>query len=141
VLREGARPDPLAVGSFLRCVLGRDREKAAAPTPDHRAFVESTDDLRGLGIDQARGVELPVRVVLVAPAVGEPLAEPGARHLTAQLGPETPAGVASASRHRALDVAQLGLYAGLDGPNDRGSQFHAIRNPSSPWKRAPQPTG
>jgi hypothetical protein len=34
-----------------------------------------------------------------------------------------------------------GALAGLDGPNDRGGQFHAIRNPSSPWKRAPQLTG
>ncbi len=73
--------------------------------------------------------------VLVAPAVGEPLAEPRAGHLPAELGPETPAGVAGASRYRALDVAQLGLYAGLDGPNDPSGQLHAIRNPSSPWKR------
>jgi hypothetical protein len=49
--------------------------------------------------------------------------------------------LACAGRHRALDVAQLGLYAGLDGPNDRGGQLHAIRNPSSQWKSAPQPTG
>jgi hypothetical protein len=25
---------------------------------------------------------------------------------------------------------------GLDGPNDRGGQPHAMRNPSSPWKSA-----
>jgi hypothetical protein len=79
--------------------------------------------------------------VPVTPAVGEPLAEAGARHLPAQLRPEAPAGVAGAGDDRAFDVAQLGLYAGLDGPNDRGGQLHAIRNPSSPWKSAPQRTG
>jgi hypothetical protein len=66
-------------------------------------------------ITASRGIELLVRVVLVAPAVGEPRAEPRAGHLQAELGPEIPAGVAGASLHRALDVAQLGLYAGLDG--------------------------
>jgi hypothetical protein len=50
--------------------------------------------------------------VLVAPAVGEPVAEPGAGDLPAKLSPEAAAGVASARRHRALDVAQLGLHAG-----------------------------
>ena len=56
-------------------------------------------------ITASRGIELLVRVVLVAPAVGEPLAEPGARDLPAELGPEAAAGVARAARHRALDVA------------------------------------
>ena len=78
VLREGARADPPAIGALPRRVLGRDREKAPAPAPDHRALVECADDLRRLGVDQARGIELLVRVMLVAPAVGEPLAEPGA---------------------------------------------------------------
>jgi hypothetical protein len=77
-------------------------------------------------ITASRGVELLVRVVLVPPAIGEPQAEPRAGHLLAELGPETPAGVAGASRHRALDVAQLGLYAGLAGPNDPSGQLHAI---------------
>ena len=73
--------------------IARKRPRLA---PDHRALVERADDLRRLGVDQARGVELLVRVVLVAPAVGEPLAEPGARDLPAELGPEAAAGVASA---------------------------------------------
>ena len=76
-------------------------------------------------ITASRGVELLVRIVLVAPAVGQSLAEPGARHLTAQLGLQPPAGVASADRHRALDVAQLGLHARLQGACDRGSELHA----------------
>jgi hypothetical protein len=42
-------------------------------------------------VNQARGVELPVRVVLVAPAVGEPLSQAGARDLPAKLGPEAAA--------------------------------------------------
>jgi hypothetical protein len=63
--------------------------------------------------------------VLVAPAVGEPLAEPGARNLPAELGPEAAAGVASAGRHRAFDVAQLGLHACLQRACDRGSGLHA----------------
>jgi hypothetical protein len=83
VLREGARADPPAVGSLPRCVLGRDREKAPAPAPDHSTVIKGADDLRRFGVDQARGVELLVRVVLVAPAVGELLPEPGARHLPA----------------------------------------------------------
>jgi len=83
MLREGARADPPAVGSLPRRVLGRDRKKASSFAPDQRAFVERADDLRRLGIDQARGVELLVRVVPVPPAVGEPLAEPGARNRAA----------------------------------------------------------
>jgi hypothetical protein len=88
VFRKVTRADPLAVGPFSRRVLGRDRKKAAALASDQRALVKRPDDLRRLGVDQARGVELLVRVVLVPPAVGEPLAEPGARDLTAQLGLE-----------------------------------------------------
>src|SRR5688500_15033721 len=45
------------------------------------------DHLRAF-VDQARRVELLVRVGPVAPAVGEPLAEPGARDLAPQLGLE-----------------------------------------------------
>jgi hypothetical protein len=45
----------------------------------------------------------------VPPAVVEPLAEPRAGNLPAQLGPEPATGVASTAGHRALDVAQLGL--------------------------------
>ena len=77
------------------------------------ALVERADDLRRLGVHQARGIELPVRVVLVAPAVGEPLVETSAGHLAAELGPETTAGVASAGSHRALDVEQVRLQARL----------------------------
>ena len=69
VLRKRAWPDPLAIGALPRRVLGRDRQKAATPAPDHRALVERADDLRRLGVDQARGIELLVRVVLVSPAV------------------------------------------------------------------------
>jgi hypothetical protein len=58
-------------------------KKAPALAPDFCALVRGTNDLRRLGVDQARGVELLVRVVLVAPAVGEPLTEPGAADLPA----------------------------------------------------------
>jgi hypothetical protein len=60
-------------------------------------------------ITASRRIELLVRVVLVAPAVGEPLAESGARDLTAEIGPEAAAGIASAGGDRALDVVQFGL--------------------------------
>jgi hypothetical protein len=51
--------------------------------PDQRTLVERADDLPRLGVDQIRCVETLVRVMPVAPAVGETLAEPGARDLTA----------------------------------------------------------
>jgi hypothetical protein len=82
-----------------------DREEAAALAPDHRTLVKGTDNLRRRGVDQACGVQLLVPVVLVAPTVGEPLPEPGARDLAAEFGPEAAAGVASAGRHRAFEVA------------------------------------
>jgi len=63
--------------------------------------------------------------VLVAPAVGEPLPEPGARDLTADLGLEAAAGVAGASGHRALDVAELRPHAHPERATDGGSEFHA----------------
>jgi hypothetical protein len=109
---------------FLGAFLIRDREKAPTPAPDHRALIKRPDDLRRLRVHQARAVELPVRVVPVAPAVGEPLAEPGARHLTAQLGPEAAAGVPRAGRHRALEVAQLRLHIGLQGAGESGDELH-----------------
>ena len=109
MLRKGARTDPPAVGSAPRRVFGRDRKEAPTLAPDHRTLVERANDLRRFGVDQTRRIELPVRVVLVPPAVGEPLAEPGARDLAAQLGFEAAAGFASADRHRTLDVAKLGL--------------------------------
>jgi hypothetical protein len=62
--------------------------------------------------------------VLVAPAVGEPLAEPGARDLTAQLGLEAAAGVPRAGRHRLFEVAQLGLHVGLERAGDGSGQLH-----------------
>jgi hypothetical protein len=62
--------------------------------------------------------------VLVAPTVGEPLAEPGASDLAAQLGPEAAAGVADTASHRALDVAQLGLHVCLERVDDCGGEFH-----------------
>jgi hypothetical protein len=64
VLGEGARTDPLAIGAFPRCVVGRDRETVPAFAPDQRTLVECTDDLRRLGVDQARGAQALVRVVL-----------------------------------------------------------------------------
>jgi hypothetical protein len=76
-------------------------------------LIERADDLGRLGVDQASGVELLVRVVLVAPAVGEPLPEPGARNLPAQLGLEPATGVASTADHRTFDVAQIRLQARL----------------------------
>jgi hypothetical protein len=64
-------------------------------------------------ITAPRCIQASVRIVLVAPAVGEPLPEPSARNLPAQLGPETAAGVASSASHRTLDLAQLRLHGGL----------------------------
>jgi hypothetical protein len=49
----------------------------------------------------------------VAPAVGEPLTEPGAADLPAQLGLEPAASVARAVARGALDVAQLGAHVHL----------------------------
>jgi hypothetical protein len=83
MLAKRARADSLAIGSLLRRVRGRDRQKAPTLAPDQRTLVERADDLRRLGVDQTRGVETLVRIVPVAPAVGETLAEPGARDLTA----------------------------------------------------------
>jgi hypothetical protein len=65
-------------------------------------------------ITASRGVELLVRVVLVPPAVGEPLAEPGARNLPPQLGLEPAAGVARPGGHGALDATQLRLHVRLE---------------------------
>jgi hypothetical protein len=59
--------------------------------------------------------------VPVPPAVGEPLAEPGARHLPAKLGLEAAAGFAGAGRHRTFDLAQLGLQVRLQRAVDRGA--------------------
>jgi hypothetical protein len=114
MLGERARADPLAVRALSGRVLGRDREEAPALAPDQRTLVKRADDLRRLGVDQARGVELPVRVVPVAPAVGEPLAQPGARHLAPELGLEAAAGLAGAGGDRAFDIAQLGLHVCLE---------------------------
>jgi hypothetical protein len=61
----------------------------------------------------------------VARAVGEPLAEPGARNLPAQLGLEPAAGVARPSGHGAFNVAQLGPHICLEGADKGGCQFHA----------------
>ena len=81
-------------------------------------------------ITASRGVEILVRVVPVAPAVGEPLAEPGAGDLTAQLGLEAAAGVASTGRHRALDVAQLGLHVRLERAGEGSGKLHEDPKPS-----------
>ena len=60
--------------------------KRPRPAPDHRTLVKRANDLRRFGVNQARSVELPVRVVLIVPAVRQPLAQPGAGHLPAELG-------------------------------------------------------
>jgi hypothetical protein len=62
--------------------------------------------------------------VLVAPAVGEPLAEPGARDLAAQLSLEAAASIAGAGRHGTFDVAQLHLHIRLQRAGESGNQFH-----------------
>jgi hypothetical protein len=62
--------------------------------------------------------------VLVAPAVGKPLAEPGARDLAAQLSLEAAASIPRAARHGALDVAQLGLHLRVQGAGESGNQLH-----------------
>jgi hypothetical protein len=63
--------------------------------------------------------------VLVAPAVGDSLAPPGAGYLPAELGPETAAGVADPGRHRALEVAQLGLHVRVERAGDGAASFTA----------------
>ena len=87
-------------------------------------------------ITASRGVELLVRVVLLAPGAGEPLAEPGTRDLPAELGLEPASRVAGASGHRALDVTQLGLHVDPQRAGDASSELHAIVDPSNPWRSA-----
>ena len=60
----------------------------------------------------------PVRVVLVTPAVGEPLAEPGALQLSTELGPEAPASVAE-SRSSPLAQGRAGPHACRPGASGR----------------------
>ena len=86
----------------------------------------ATGDEVGYELGDVR-VELPVRVVLVAPAVGEPLAEPGAGHLAAELGPEAAAGVARTGNCRPLDVAQLRLHVRLQGAGESRGELHRAR--------------
>jgi hypothetical protein len=124
MLREGARTDSLAINASPRRVPGRDREKASARAPNNGALIESADDLRRFGVDQARSVELLVRVVLVAPAVGEPLPEPGAGYLTAQVGLEAAVGVAGAGHHRGFYITQLHLHVRLERASDRCGKLH-----------------
>jgi hypothetical protein len=62
--------------------------------------------------------------VPVPPAVGEPLAEAGARNLPAQFCLEPAAGFASAAGHRALDVAQLGLHVRLERAGEGRGKLH-----------------
>jgi hypothetical protein len=124
VLREGARTDSAAIGALPGCVLGRDREKAPTPAPDHRALIKRPDDLRRLRVHQARAVELPVRVVPVAPGVGQSLAEPGASNLATELGLEAAAGVTSAGGDRALDATQFGCHIDLERAAKLDSEVH-----------------
>jgi hypothetical protein len=77
------------------------------PCVNYRPFIEGAHDLWRLGVDQDRSIQALVRVVPVAPAVGEPLPETDARYLPAQLRPEATAGLPSAGSQRALDIAQL----------------------------------
>jgi hypothetical protein len=88
---------------------------------------ERADHLRRLGVDQARGIDLPVRVVPVTPAVGEPLPKPGARDLAAELGLETAPGVPRPGRHRTLELAQLDLHVGLQRARNDSGKFHQHR--------------
>jgi hypothetical protein len=66
--------------------------------------------------------------VLVAPAVGEPLAETGAPDLPAKLGLEAAAGIAGAGRHGTFYGTQLHLHAHLHARLQRAgkssNQFH-----------------
>ena len=108
--RGSARAIHLPSVPFLGAFSVGIARKRPRPAPDHRALVEGTDDLRRLGVDQARRIELLVRVVPVPPAVGEPLPEPGAGDLAAQLGPEAAAERrASRSATARSMVAQLRL--------------------------------
>jgi hypothetical protein len=75
-------------------------------------------------ITASRRVELLVRVVPVAPAVGESLPEPGARDLTPKLGLKAASGIASAAAHRVFEVAQFGLHVCLERAGESGNQFH-----------------
>jgi hypothetical protein len=115
MLRKRARalirlPSVPFLGAFSVGIT-RKRPRLLRITP---ALVERADNLRGLGVDQARPIELPVRVVIVAPAIGESLPEPSAGDLTAKLGPEAPPGVVSTAGHRALDATQVRLHICLE---------------------------
>jgi hypothetical protein len=61
--------------------------------------------------------------VLVAQAVGA-LGRARRSGPAAPLRPEAAAGVAGAARHRALDVAQLGLYVRLERAPESGGKLH-----------------
>jgi hypothetical protein len=73
--------------------------------------------------------------VLVAPAVGEPLPEPRAADLPAQLGLEPAASVAGAGRHGTFEIAQLGPHIGLQRANDAACELHQRRPVGWGWSR------
>jgi hypothetical protein len=122
VLWKGARADPLAVGALpRRFSVGTARKRPlllriTAPSSNARmicgAFVYT----------RLAASSLRFGWCFVAPAVGEPLAEAGARHLTAQRGLEPASGHASAGRHRPLQVGQLGLHVCLE----RGQRWRRV---------------
>jgi hypothetical protein len=71
-----------------------------------------------------RRLGTPSGVMPVAPAVGEPLAEPGAPDLPAQLGHEPAACVARPGGRGAFDIAQLGLQIRLERAREGGGKLH-----------------
>jgi hypothetical protein len=74
-------------------------------------------------ITASRGVKLLVRVVPVAPAVGEPLAEPGARDLPAKLRLQALACRPGARSDRPRKVAQLRLHVRLERTGEAGCKL------------------
>ena len=76
-------------------------------------------------ITASRRVKLLVRVVFVAPAVREPLAQPGAGDLAAQFGLEAAPRLAGSGGDGAFDVAQLGLEVSLERTGEGGGELQA----------------
>jgi hypothetical protein len=60
----------------MRRALAREHRLRPLLVSDQRTLLEREDDVRRLGVHKARSIQLLVRVVPVAPAVGEPLTEP-----------------------------------------------------------------
>ena len=62
--------------------------------------------------------------MLIPPAVGEALAETGARHLPARLSPEAATGVAGACRRCPLEILEFCGQIGADGLRQSREQPH-----------------